>query len=83
MMEVMARRDEIVYSGRVRSDLRFRELSRGYRELVGRILDLVDPATQAQIRQRPLYIELMGDGAATTIPRFVRQGRDGEPSSRD
>lgn len=83
MMEVMARRDEIVYSERVRSDLRFRELSGAYRELVDRILELVDPATQAKIRQRPLYIELMGDGAVTSITRFVRHGRDGEPSSRD
>ncbi len=83
MMEVMARRDEIVYSERVRSDLRYRELSGAYRELVERILDLVDPAIQAKVRQRPLYIQLMGDGAATTITRFVRQGRDGEPSSRD
>ncbi|MFZ3181073.1 MAG: FAD-dependent oxidoreductase [Methylocystis silviterrae] len=83
IMEVMARRDEIVYSERIRSDLRFRELSGAYRELVDRILNLVDPATQAKIQQRPLYIELMGDGSATTITRFVRQGRDGEPSSRD
>jgi NADPH-dependent 2,4-dienoyl-CoA reductase/sulfur reductase-like enzyme/predicted acylesterase/phospholipase RssA len=83
MMEVMARRDEIVYSERVRSDLRFRELSGAYRELVERILELVDPAIQAKIRQRPLYIELMGDGAATSITRFVRHGRDGESSSRD
>ncbi|WOF45030.1 FAD-dependent oxidoreductase [Sphingopyxis indica] len=83
MMEVLARRDEIVYSERVRSDLRFREMSGAYRELVERILDLVDPATQAKVRQRPLYIQLMGDGAATTITRFVRQGRDSESASRD
>jgi NADPH-dependent 2,4-dienoyl-CoA reductase/sulfur reductase-like enzyme/predicted acylesterase/phospholipase RssA len=83
MMEVISRRDEIAYSERIRSDLRFRELSGAYRDLVHRILDLVDPATQAKIRQRPLYIELMGDGASTTITRFVRQGRDGEPWSRD
>ena len=83
IMEVMARCDEIVYSERVRSDLRFRELSAAYRTLVERILDLVDPATQAKIRQRPLYIELMGNGTATTITRFIRQGHDGEPSSRD
>ncbi|WP_244309701.1 FAD-dependent oxidoreductase [Sphingobium fuliginis] len=83
IMEVMARRDEIVYSERVRSDLRLREMTEAYRELVDRILDLLEPATQAKIRQRPLYIELMGDGTATGITRFVRQGRDGEPSSRD
>jgi NADPH-dependent 2,4-dienoyl-CoA reductase/sulfur reductase-like enzyme/predicted acylesterase/phospholipase RssA len=83
IMEVMARRDEIVYSERVRSDLRFRELTGAYRELVDHILGQVDPATQAKIRQRPLYIELMGDGSATSITRFVRPGRTGEPASRD
>lgn len=83
MMEVMSRRDEIVYSERVRSDLRLRELTASYRELVDRMLDQVDPATRAKITQRPLYIELMGDGGQTRITRFVRQGREGEPSSRD
>lgn len=83
MMEVMARRDEIVYSERVRSDLRLRELVGAYRGLVSGILGLVDPAIQAKIRQRPLYLELMGDGAPTRITRFVRPGRPGEPASRD
>jgi NADPH-dependent 2,4-dienoyl-CoA reductase/sulfur reductase-like enzyme/predicted acylesterase/phospholipase RssA len=83
LMEVMARRDEIVYSERVRSDLRLRELVGAYRMLVDGVLDLVDPATREKVRQRPLYIELMGDGATTSIVRFVRQGRPGEPSSRD
>jgi NTE family protein len=83
MMEVMARRDEIVYSERVRSDLRLRELVSSYRALVNGLLDLVDPATREKVRQRPLYIELMGDGATTSIVRFVREGRPGEPSSRD
>lgn len=83
MMEVMSRRDEIVYSERVRSDLRLRELTASYRELVDRILDQVDEPTRARITQRPLYIELMGDGGQTHITRFVRQGREGEPSSRD
>jgi NTE family protein len=83
MMEVMSRRDEIVYSERVRSDLRYRELTASYRELVDRILEQVDPTTRSKITQRPLYIELMGDGGQTSITRFVRQGREGEPSSRD
>ncbi|SHK21259.1 NTE family protein [Roseomonas rosea] len=83
LMEVMARRDEIVYSERVRSDLRLRELVGAYRGLVNGILGFVDPAIQAKIRQRPLYLELMGDGAATRITRFVRAGRAGEPASRD
>ncbi|WP_149539464.1 FAD-dependent oxidoreductase [Siccirubricoccus phaeus] len=83
MMEVLARRDEIVYSERVRSDLRLRELVGAYRGLVSSILGFVDPAIQAKIRQRPLYLELMGDEAPTRITRFVRLGRPGEPASRD
>jgi NTE family protein len=83
LMEVMARRDEIVYSERVRSDLRLRELVGAYRRLIDGILDFVDPAILEKVKQRPLYIQLMGDGAATTIVRFVRQGLPGEPSSRD
>lgn len=83
LMDVMARRDEIVYSERVRSDLRVRELTGAYRRLIGGIFDLIDPEIQARIRQRPLYIQLMGDGAGTNITRFIRQGQPGEPSSRD
>lgn len=83
MMEVMARRDEIVYSERVRSDLRLRELVGAYRGLVDGILGFVDPSIQAKIRQRPLYLELMGDGAAMSITRFIRAGRADEPASRD
>lgn len=83
MMEVMARRDEIVYSERVQSDLRFRETVRAYRWLVEGLLNYVDPAELAKIKQRPLFIELMGDGVATTITRFIRAGTTGEPSSRD
>ncbi|WP_374309551.1 FAD-dependent oxidoreductase [Methylocella sp.] len=83
MTEVMARRDEIVYSERVRSDLRMRELVGAYRSLVNGVLRHVDAATREKIMQRPPFIQLMGDGAATTITRFVRKGRPGEPSARD
>ncbi|MGC1303875.1 MAG: FAD-dependent oxidoreductase [Caulobacteraceae bacterium] len=83
IMEVMARRDEIVYSERVRSDLRLREMASGYRTLIDAILGYVEPALLTKIKQRPLYIELMGDGAPTSITRFVRAGSAAEPSSRD
>ncbi|WP_156967092.1 FAD-dependent oxidoreductase [Paraburkholderia ferrariae] len=83
MMEIMARRDEIVYSERVRSDLRTREMKDAYRSLVASILSEVDPAVQDKIRQRPRYIQLMGDGAPMRVTRFVRKGPEGEPSSRD
>ncbi|MDT3680589.1 MAG: FAD-dependent oxidoreductase [Burkholderiaceae bacterium] len=72
MTEVLLRRDEIVYSERVRSDLRHREKVGAYRKLIGRILERMEPAEAARIRHRPEYIQLMGDGAATRITRFAR-----------
>jgi NADPH-dependent 2,4-dienoyl-CoA reductase/sulfur reductase-like enzyme/predicted acylesterase/phospholipase RssA len=83
MMEVMARRDEIFYSERIRSDRRLHETVNDYRILVNLILNAVDPVKATKIKQRPLYIELMGEGAITNITRFVREGTKGEPSSRD
>lgn len=83
MMEIMARRDEIVYSERVRSDLRVRELIDAYRGLIDTILHELEPAARERIRHRPRYIQLMGDGTQMNITRFVRKGHPGEPSSRD
>ncbi|EIF30010.1 NAD(FAD)-dependent dehydrogenase [Burkholderia sp. Ch1-1] len=83
MMEVMARRDEIVYSERIRSDLRSRELAGAYRSLIDYILQEVDATVRDKIRQRPRYIQLMGDEAPMNITRFIRKGAPSEPSSRD
>ncbi len=83
MVEVMTRRDEIVYSERVRSDLRYRETTEAYRKLIQEILVLLDPAEIAKVKWQPRYIQLMGRGAATTITRFVRAGEPGERASRD
>ena len=47
LMEVMARRDEIVYAERVHNDLRIRELSDAYREMVTLVLSHVDLDTRA------------------------------------
>lgn len=83
MLEVLLRRDEIVYSERIRSDLRHREMTGGYRKLIEHVLGHLDPEEIAKIKRLPTYIQLMGDGATTTITRFVRQGQDREPASLD
>lgn len=83
MMEVLLRRDEIVYSERTRSDLRHRETIGAYRKLIDHLLTHLDPAETARIKHLPAYVQLMGDGAATTVTRFVRQGQDREPASLD
>lgn len=83
MVEVMARRDEIVFSERVRSDLRLREIKDAYRSMVKIILSGLEPRERAKVRQHPRYIQLMGDGLETSMTRFIRPKDDGEPSSRD
>ncbi len=83
MLEVLARRDEIVYAEQVLSDLRHRETVEAYRRLIDHILAQITPDESGRIKRIPAYIQLMGDGAATTITRFMRAGRAREHSSRD
>lgn len=83
LMEIMARRDEIVYSERVRSDLRIREVVDDYRHLIDGILSQVDPLKINKIKHWPSYIQLMGNGAPMNVTRFVRQGTVEESASRD
>lgn len=83
MAEIMARRDEIVYSERVRSDLRTRELADAYRGMIERLMMEIEPERRDQVKRLPRYIQLMGNSTRTQITRFVRQGSPDEPSSRD
>lgn len=83
MIEVRSRLSEIVYSERVRNDIRIREVVSAYRGLIEHVLSHVEHDTAARIRQRPYYIQLMGDGAPMKITRFLRVGTSGESSSRD
>ncbi len=76
VMEVMVRRDEIVYSERIRNDVRTRDVVREFHKLVGEILGDVPADKLVQIKQRPRYIQLMGDVAPATIMRIVRLGED-------
>jgi NADPH-dependent 2,4-dienoyl-CoA reductase/sulfur reductase-like enzyme/predicted acylesterase/phospholipase RssA len=83
MIEIMARRDEIVYSERVRSDLRTREIVDAYRRLVDGILSQVSPADSKRIKHWPTYIQLMGNGAPMNITRIVRRRSATDSPSRD
>ena len=83
IIEVMSRRDEIVYSERIRNDVRTRNLLHDFRRLVEEILVEVPPERLVQIKQRPRYIQLMGDIAPTSITRVVREMAETEPLSKD
>jgi len=75
LLEVMLRRDEIVYTDRVRNDLRFEEYANDFSELVQDILRHVDPLAARRIRQNPRYIRLMGNRAPIQVSRIeLREG---------
>lgn len=83
IMEVMTRRDEIVYSDRIRNDLKAEELKDSYRALISTIMNALDPVLKEKFMQRPQFIKLMGDGSKPDIIRFLRSAIEGELSSRD
>ena len=83
MIEVLARRDEVIYSERIRSDLRTREMMDAYRSMINVILSGLDSVERTKVMRHPRYIQLMGDGFSNEIIRFQRPRRPGEASSRD
>lgn len=83
LAEAMARQSEILYSERIHNDLRTRALVHDFRKLVDEIVAELPAATVARIRHRPRFIAMMGEGAPMTITRIVREGSEGEPSSKD
>lgn len=81
--EVLARRDEIIYAERTRRDLRTREMIENYQRLVEELMSHLDPAAAEHVRQRPYYIETIGQSGPLSITRIVRTGEAGEGPSKD
>ena len=83
LMEVMTRRDEILYSERIRSDTRTERTLRDFRKLVEDIQGDLPLQTARRLRSNPLYIQLMGEDAPMQITRIVRENSDDDGGSRD
>ena len=83
MMDVLARRDKIVYAERVNKDVRTRELIRDFQRLIEEMLGHMGPEAAALVKQWPRYIQLMGSLRPLAVTRIVREGIAGEPPSRD
>ena len=85
LMEVLGRRDEIVFAERIRRDSVEAGLVRDFHKLVESILSHASTPAQAdRVREWPTYIQLMGDrDAPPDITRIVRKGSDCESASRD
>lgn len=83
MMEVVARKDEILYSEKIRKDIRTRELIDNYKKLIEGIMTILEPRVVEQIKHIPLYIQTMGDSCSISITRIAREAEEGEPASKD
>jgi NADPH-dependent 2,4-dienoyl-CoA reductase/sulfur reductase-like enzyme/predicted acylesterase/phospholipase RssA len=83
LMEVLARRDEIVYAERIRRAGSEQALLHDARKLIESVLSTVNEATAARIRQLPPYVQVMGAPQAPSITRIIREGAPGEPAGRD
>ena len=83
LMEVMERRDEIVYAERIRRDTGTQAVVRDFQKLVDDVLSFVEPQTASQLKQRPRYIQLMGGDTPMEITRIIREEEEGESPSRD
>jgi NTE family protein len=85
LVEVQGRRDEIVYTERIRRDSAQQALVSDFRKLVDAILAHAStPAGAAEVRQWPAYSQLMGDeDPRLDITRITRAGSEGEPASKD
>ncbi len=83
LSEVMSRRDEIIYSERIRNDMRVRDQIREFRRLVDDLLIDLPAEAANRIRHRPRFIQLMGEEAPMTVTRIVRKSRRNESPSSD
>ncbi len=73
MIEVLSRKDEILFSEKIRKDLRTRDLIGNYKKLIELILTFCEPAVVEEIKQIPLFIQTMGDPGVLSVTRIVRE----------
>ncbi|UVW27365.1 FAD-dependent oxidoreductase [Massilia sp. H6] len=83
LMEVMGRRDEIVYAERIRRDSTEQAMLSDLRKLVSGVLAQVPAQAAARIRAWPAYVQLMGEDTTLDITRLTREVLDGESASKD
>ena len=83
ILDVMSRRDEILYSERIRSDLKIQNLMQHFRQLVNQVIGELPAEKIRQIQHLPNYIQLMAEESPMKIVRITREDPDGEPAFKD
>jgi NADPH-dependent 2,4-dienoyl-CoA reductase/sulfur reductase-like enzyme/predicted acylesterase/phospholipase RssA len=83
MTEVLTRKDEILFSEKIRKDVREQDQISNYRKLVDATIKFCEPAIAEEIKQLPIYIQTMGDPGILSMTRIVRELDTNEPYSWD
>lgn len=83
LMEVLMRRDEILYAERIRSDTRTERTLRDFRHLVAEVQADLPPETLRRLKSDPRYIQLMGEDAPMQVTRIVRENNGDDGDLRD
>ena len=81
--EVLSRRDEILYCEKMAGTLRARDTIETFRNLVDEIMAALPAETADQIRQRPEYIETMGEASGVSVTRIEHRSVSGDQAFRD
>lgn len=82
MMDVNARREEIIFSERLRRDHNKQDVLMSHRKLIEQIMGQLPEDKASIIRSEPLYQQLMGQTAPTHITRIMRETAPDNPPSK-
>lgn len=82
MMDVYSRREEIIFSERLRRDHNKQDLLMSHRRLIEQLMTQLPAEKAERIRSEPLYQQLMGETSATRITRIMRETAPDSPPSR-
>jgi NADPH-dependent 2,4-dienoyl-CoA reductase/sulfur reductase-like enzyme/predicted acylesterase/phospholipase RssA len=83
MIEVLSRKDEILFSEKIRKDIRTTDLINNYKKLIEQILSFCEPSVAEEMRFLPAYIQTMGDPGIQSITRIIREVGENEPYAWD
>lgn len=83
MIEVLSRKDEILFSEKIRKDIRTTDLINSYKKLIEQILSFCEPSVAEEMRILPAYIQTMGDPGIQSITRITRESGKEEPYAWD
>lgn len=82
LQDVLARREEIIFSQRIGDDDAMQNRLADYQQLVRQLIKQLPEASAQQIQQEPLYLQLMGEAAQTTVTQIVRHRHGAQTASK-